>query len=95
MTIRFCQSGQREGWACAQAENGVCYQGVGRAPFMVRRRSWWLPNPPGIAPLSARYRAGSYGLLSLLRLELGNSRTAWPGKGERKCQLAGGRTEAA
>ncbi len=61
----------------------------------VRRLSWGCHHLPGIAPSPARQRARSYGLLELLRLELGNSHTALPCEGTRECQRAGERTEAA
>ncbi len=41
-----------------------------------RRLAHWFPGPMSATPLSARRKAGSYGLLSLLDGKSGNSQTA-------------------
>src|SRR5260370_42056492 len=59
---------------------------------MAKRLPCWLLSPMSTTPLSARRKAGSYGLLPLLDRKLGNSQTASPERAARMpaCGREGG-----
>src|SRR5229473_2698214 len=59
---------------------------------MAKRLACWLLSPMSTTPLSARRKAGSYGLLPLLDRKLGNSQTASPERDARMpaCGREGG-----
>src|SRR5436853_193283 len=59
---------------------------------MAKRLACWLLSPMSTTPLSARRKAGSYGLLLLLDRKLGNSQTASPERDARMpaCGREGG-----